>query len=83
MNWASDTCNCYIDLGAMVLKRKCTIHKKAKETLRHNNILNLAFDPLDTEEKQLQDVHLAKETYYERKIESESMIDRFRRFFRI
>ncbi len=81
MNWTSDTCNCKADLGAMVLINRCSIHKSVKEALRHNNILNLAFNPSDTDEKQLQDVKLAKETYFERKIESESMIERFRRFF--
>jgi len=81
--WNPDTCNCYVDLGAMVMINPCSIHKKAKETLRHNNILNLAFNPLDTLEIQKQDIQLAKQTYFERKIESESMIDRFKRFFGI
>jgi len=81
--WHSDSCGCFCELDSMVMIDKCTIHKTVKETLRHNNTLNLAFNPFDTDEKQELDVKLAKETYYERKIESESMIDRFRRFFGI
>jgi len=82
-NWKSDTCNCYVDLSAMVLINQCSIHNKAKETLRHNNILNLAFNESDTFEIQKQDIQLAKQTYFEITIESQSMIDRFRSFFGI
>ncbi len=81
--WNSDTCPCYVDLGANIIINKCTIHTKAKQTLQHNNTLNLAFDPLDTPEQQEADIKLAKETYHERIIESRSMIDRFKEFFRI
>jgi len=79
--WNPDTCSCFIEFDSMVLIQKCTIHRRAKETLSHNNILNLAFDPLDTEKIQREDVLLAKRTYYERQIEDQTLIDKFKRFF--
>jgi len=82
-NWHSDTCICYVDLGAMILINQCSIHRTARETLTHNNILNLAFNELDSPEIQKQDVLLAKKTYYEKRIEDQTLIDKFKTFFRL
>ncbi len=81
--WNPDTCGCFVEIESGVLINQCTIHKSVREVLRHNNILNLAFNELDSPKIQQQDVLLAKKTYYEKRIEDQTLIDKFKSFFRL
>ena len=75
-----DTCSCICDNIDRIVLRKCSIHNSFSDVENHNRNLNYAFVDSDPVEKQIEDIRLAKLTYYEKNIDDPTILSRLKRF---